>query len=135
MPLFDLICSSKTCNTYSEDILISVDDPKTCPVCGELCISKGIIINTNGIIYSNTEKSAQLGVEFTSNAEKRAYMELNNLKEYDKGSSDERQLADRARNRAEVQAKRLGYSDLEDRNNRVQREYRAGWRPGRQRGQ
>lgn len=133
MPMFDLLCPS--CNTYSEDVLIPVDAERLCPVCGAQAISKGVIVNTHGIVYSNTEQNTQLGVTFTSNAERRAGLKQlaeqtgGEVREYIKGSSDEQKLADRIREKAETSARKHGYRDLEDRNSRVRSEYNKGWRP------
>lgn len=112
MPLFDAHCSS--CEWSEEDIL-SDKPPSICPECGSAVRVPPANFATAGIIWSNVHRSDQLGVQIESNAQMRAFQKKNpNIYGFAKGSSDDRRIGDKIRNRAEKVARKQGYRDHED---------------------
>ena len=94
-----------------------------CPECGEKARTIISAIPTIGAMPSKPLKIDQIGQTFHSEAEKRAYFKRRpDRMLVDPGDSSFTKHRDLAHEKAERQAKRQGFSDIEDRKIRTKRE-------------
>lgn len=107
MPLYDIDCPA--CG-YQEDVVCPPDQRHTCPECGQAASMVPIMPRHVGIIWDNKEVSTQLGRTFNSNKEKRDYLRTHpHVQEVSKGSSDDKRLRHKIRERAENIAVQRGF--------------------------
>lgn len=112
MPLFDVKC---TVCFYEEEDVLAASPPEVCGECGGKLHVPPAMFAPSGIIYSNVNRSDQLGAQIESNAQQRAFEKANpNVFGFAKGSSDDIRIGDKIRNRAEKVAKKQGFRDHED---------------------
>ena len=88
MPWYDLDCSK--CGVLKDEPR-SVEKREICPECGGPCSVLLAPTRTIGIVFSNAQRSNQLGVTWNSNKEKRDWMKAHpNVVEMNKGDTNER---------------------------------------------
>ena len=122
MPWYDLDCP--VCGIL-EDEPRSVADRETCPECDGPCSIILAPTRTVGIIYSNAQRSDQLGVTWNSNKEKRDWMKRHpNVTEMNKGDTTERTFNHQMKQQMHDSLKRQGLT---------MGEYKAGCRDQKRR--
>lgn len=120
MPLYDYVCDS--CG-FEDEYMIKLADFEGATIwCTECSEEMRRIISpvmTTGIVFSNALTITQVGKTFNSNRELREYVAENPKYELQsRGEKAWRDHDDWARERADAQAKRMGYTDLDDHHRR-----------------
>ena len=110
MPMYNMDCPK--CG-YLPDEYSKVADRETCPYCKGKVTLRPTMFHTSGIIWSNQERSEQLGKTFETNAQKRKWLkEHPNVREFSKGDSFDREHKEWVANECHAVAKKAGYRDL-----------------------
>ena len=113
MPIYEVICDE--CGYGEEYSKIAVRDNIKCSECGsnvERVISP---VTTIGIVWDKKVSISQIGKTFNSNAEMRQYEKENpGFTFMTRGSPEWRAKRDHSRNRVEKLAKRSGFRDWDD---------------------
>ena len=114
MPLYDLEC--ERCERFLVDVFFTLAETPTCSYChapARVIISP---VRTIGPMPSKPLKMPQIGKEFTSNSQWRDYQQAHpEVKVVDKSDLYYDKFYTRVREKADKAAKKLGYSDHEDR--------------------
>jgi len=120
---------------YQEDALVPTtslrDGFAICPRCGEWARRFFGYAGKIGVIFTPRTYG---GETFASNEEERQFYKDNpGTVALVKGSTDERKVADRIRERAEASAKAQGFNDLDHRTSYYKTEMAKGWNPSQAR--
>ena len=120
MPVYDIECPS---HGRVNDIFFSLSDEPACPTCD--APSRVVIapVRTVGPMPSKPLKMSQIGKEFTSNSQWRDYQQAHpDVKVLDKNDSSYQEFYTGVREKADKVAKKLGYTDHEDRGRQRRKE-------------
>tara|TARA_Y100001973_G_C5153384_1_gene309368 strand:+ start:805 stop:1215 length:411 start_codon:yes stop_codon:yes gene_type:complete len=110
MPLYDMDCPK--CGHLPEEFS-KVADRETCPYCKGKVTLRPTVFHTAGIIWSNQEKSSQLGKTFETNAQKREWLKQNpNVRQFSKGDAYDREHKEWVADECHKVAQKAGYADL-----------------------
>jgi len=108
MPWYDLDCPK--CGVLNDEPR-SVEKREICPECGGPCSVLLAPTRTVGIVFSNAQRSNQLGVTWNSNKEKRDWMKAHpNVVEMTKGDANERAFSQQMKQDMHDSLKKQGMS-------------------------